>query len=330
MEDSTVVELYESFDKATTILEKETDEPYLDSLAITLEAFFYGKVKRKLQTSVQKKVNEKIARVDIDEYDTTTIRKAVQLAVLKGMKGATQPHHEMTPEAIALFIGYLTEKLVRDRDHLRIFDPASGTGNLLLTVLEHLEKEVEAYACEIDPTFIQISLYNANLQKKHVEYFHQDSLAPLLLDPVDVVVCDLPVGYYPDDERASQFELKADEGHSYSHHLFIEQSLTYTKEGGYLILLIPEFLFESDQADKLHTFLQKRAHIIGLLQLPDSAFKSNANKKSIFILRKKGEEITGVKQPLLAMLPSFSNTTAMEDILQKINAWFEENKHELT
>lgn len=326
MEESTVVALYESLDEATEIVEKEIDEPYLESLAIVLEAVFHGEIRDEAYRSLQPALNNVLLQINVDEYDRTTIRKAIQLAVLKGMKDGTQPHHEMTPEVIALFVGYLTEKFVHKIERVRLFDPASGTGNLLLTVMEHLEKEIEAYASEIDPTLIKISLYNANLQKKRVEYFHQDSLTPLFLDPVDVVVSDLPVGYYPDDVRASDFELRAEKGHSYTHHLFIEQSLTYTKPGGYLILLIPEFLFESEEAEKLHTFLQKEAHIIGLLQLPDSAFKSNANKKSIFILRKKGEDVDGIQQPLLAMLPSFSNTTAMEDVLQKINGWFEENK----
>lgn len=30
---------------------------------------------------------------------------------------------------------------------------------------------------------------------------HQDGLANLLVDPVDVVISDLPVGYYPDERK---------------------------------------------------------------------------------------------------------------------------------
>src|SRR5690625_2928248 len=164
----------------------------------------------------------------------------------------------------------------------------------------------------------------ANFMQSQIEFFHQDSLQPFLLDPVDLVVCDLPVGYYPDDVRANEFELKAKEGHSYAHHLFIEQSLTYTKEDGYLIFLIPDNLFESDQAEQLHEFIQKHAQIIGVLQLPETAFKGQENKKSILILQKVGENTPEINQPLLALLPSFNNTDAMEDIIVKINQWFDE------
>ena len=57
--------------------------------------------------------------------------------------------------------------------------------------------------------------------------------------------------------------LKADKGHSYAHHLFIEQSIRYIKEGGYLFFLIPNGLFESEQAQKLHEYLKKNVYIQG-------------------------------------------------------------------
>jgi len=324
MEDTNVVELYEWLDEATTVIQQQMDEPYLEGLTIALEALFYNDAPEGLNDIVSKKLTEALEEIDLETKSTLTIRKAIQLAVLKGMKDATQYNHMITPETISMFIGYLAEKLTEKQDTVRVFDPVSGTANLLLIVLDHLKKDTAAYASEIDATLLQLALLNANLQKKRVEYFHQDSLRPFLLDPVDLVVADLPVGYYPDDAHAAGFELNADEGHAFAHHLLIEQSLHYTKEGGYLIFVIPEFLFQSEQADKLHAFIQKHAHIIGLLQLPDTAFQSEDHKKSIFILRKKGEDTKDVQQPLLAMLPSFKDTGAMENVLVKINQWFEQ------
>src|SRR5699024_9727763 len=116
-----------------------------------------------------------------------------------------------------------------------------------------------------------------------------DSLRPLLLDPVDLVVADLPVGYYPDDVQAANYELKSKDGHSYSHHLFIEQSLMYTKPGGFLIFIIPENLFEIDQAEYLHQLLHQDANIVEIIQLPDTDCESKKHKKSVFILQKRRE-----------------------------------------
>src|SRR5699024_7078258 len=122
-------------------------------------------------------------------------------------------------------------------------------------------------------------------------------------------------GYYPDDIRATEFELKADEGHSYAHHLLIEQSMNYTQNGGYLVLIVPDTLFESDQADKLHAFIHNHAHIVGLLQLPETIFKSKQHAKSILILQKKGVNTNAPKQPFLVKITSVQNPISIEDIL---------------
>ncbi|MFD1362263.1 class I SAM-dependent methyltransferase [Lentibacillus salinarum] len=318
MEQSNVESLFEHIDNLTETVQQYMNETYLDSLTIALETVFYGNPPEEMGDFEQNLPSIP----DLSAYDIVDIRKAVQLAILKGMKGATQQQHLMTPETVALFVGYLASKVTSDQENIRVFDPASGTGNLLTVVTEQLDKLGDVVAGEVDPTLIKLAVLNANLQQKEIEFFHQDSLRPFLLDPVDLVVSDLPVGYYPDDIRANDYELRAEEGHSYAHHLFIEQSMNYTKPGGYLILVIPEFLFDSDQSDKLHAYLQEQAHIIGVLQLPESAFKADKNRKSILMLQKKGPDTTGLKQPLLVQVPSFKNTDAMNDILAQMNAWF--------
>lgn len=322
MEDSNVVHLFHQLDEVIQEIVTSEDEFYLASLANVLQYIHFGDAETFHLPVEKNKLDELRATYHNQSYTKQEIHRAIQMALLKGMQDETQANHRMTPESIALFISYLIQKLIGDKEQLTIFNPASGTGNLLHTVLGQLEVESEAFAGEIDETLIRISAMTANILKQNVEYFQQDSLRPLLLDPVDMVISDLPVGYYPDEERASEFQLKAEEGMSFSHHLFIEQSLTYTKPGGYLIFLIPEFLFTSEQADQLQQYLHEQAHVIGVFQLSDSTFRAQEHKKSIFILRKKGEHTENVKQPLLVMLPSLNDTGAMENILVQINEWF--------
>ncbi|HLR69071.1 class I SAM-dependent methyltransferase [Virgibacillus alimentarius] len=324
MDEIKVESLFEWLDRTTQIIHEQQDEPYLDSLAVTLETLFYQDVSAEIDDLLKYKLQSALKKVDLTTYQIEDIRKATQLAILKGMKGSTQQQHLMTPEAVALFVGYISEKLMKGKDKIRIFDLVSGTANLLLTVMNQLEQPAEAFASEIDPTLIKLGVLNANLQQKQVEFFHQDSLRPFLVDPIDLIIADLPVGYYPDDIRANDFQLSADKGHSYAHHLLIEQGMNYTKEAGYLIFVIPDFLFDSDQSDKLHAYIQEYAHIIGVIRLPESAFKSKKNVKSIFILQKKGKDTQGPKQPLLANLPSFNNTREMGDILDQMNGWFKQ------
>ncbi|MFC2948656.1 class I SAM-dependent methyltransferase [Virgibacillus sediminis] len=322
MEKTKVELLFEWMDNTTDIIQKHIEEPYLDSLAFTMELMFLQEVPDDVDDILTHKLEHALKELDMGRYEIGEIRKGVQLAILKGMKDSTQQQHLMTPETVAMLVGYFAEKLSKKEGKLTVFDPAGGTANLLTTVLSRLEQDVEAFAGEVDPTLINLAALNANLQKQNIEFFHQDSLRPFLMDPVDMVVSDLPVGYYPDDIRAGEYELRAEEGHSYAHHLFIEQSLNYVKPGGYLIFVVPDFLFDSDQSDKLHSFLQENAHIVGVVRLPESAFKSDKHIKSILILQKKGNGTEAPKQPLLAQIPSFKNANAMADILGKMNQWF--------
>lgn len=324
MSETKTIQLFDALDEATGVLQEKMSETYLDSLGMSMELLHFGDVDEEMPQDVKATATSILNGINTADFTKEEIRRSIQLAILKGMQKSTQHQHAITPDAIALFMGYLAEKLYPQQGNIRIFDPVSGTGNLLLTVMNHLKQQETAFASEIDTTLLRISLMYANLLSSEVEFFHQDSLRPFLLDPVDLVVADLPVGYYPDDVQASQYELQAAEGHSFAHYLFIEQSLHYTKPGGFLILLIPETLFSGEESNALHTFFQKHAHIIGVLQLNETTFKSKQNKKSILILQKKSDDTEDMKQPLLAMLPSFKDTEAMADIMKQINEWFKE------
>lgn len=244
------------------------------------------------------------------------------MVILKGMKENVQPNHQMTPDTVGLLLGYLVGKFVT-KPTFRLFDPAVGTGNLLTTVLNHLsQQKIESIGVEIDDLLIKLAYVNANLQEHYIHLFNQDSLEPLFIEPVDVVISDLPVGYYSNDTRAADFQLKAQEGHSFAHHLFIEQCVRYTKPAGYLFFIVPNGLFESEQAPLLHEYIKENLYIQGLLQLPLSIFKNNNAAKSIIIFQKKGEGVRAPKEALLVHLPSLSNAEEMKKILTNIDSWY--------
>ncbi|PDZ38217.1 SAM-dependent methyltransferase [Bacillus cereus] len=325
----TVETLFSIFDSSAVVLRKELDVTYLEALVETGDNLFEGAIlQEELSESAIERLNREYSTFNEETYKGEEIRKAFQLAILKGMKEGVQANHEMTPDAVGMFMSYLFHKFMQDQNEITVLDPAIGTGNLMTTVFNSAKEglTMSGFGVEVDEVLIKLALVNANLQKHAIEFFHQDGLAPLYIDPVDAVVSDLPVGYYPNEIGASEYKLKADEGMSYAHHLFIEQSVKHTKEGGYLFFLVPNFIFESDQAPKLHAFIKETCFIQGLLQLPVSMFKNEKNAKSIFVLQKKGANVTMPKQALLVELPKFSNMKAMEDIMDQLNTWFATHK----
>ncbi|ENH96936.1 putative DNA-methyltransferase [Gracilibacillus halophilus YIM-C55.5] len=319
-----VEHVFHQVDQTTEQLQNELEETYLDSLILVLQYLNNSEDLSQVPQGSQSKLEDLANVFDQENMENEDVRKIIQLAILKAMKGSTQHQHMITPDSVAMFIGYFIEKLTSKQKQLTLFDPAIGTGNLLTATMHQLQADVTAYGSEVDQTLIRLAVESANLQQTPIELFHQDSLTPFLLDPVDVVVSDLPVGYYPNDQQARQYELQAPEGHSYAHHLFIEQSLTYTKPGGYAIFLVPNFLFTSDQSDQLKRYITKHAHILSFLQLPLSLFTSEKQAKSIFIVQKQGDQTKAPKQTLMAQLPSFKEVQATQKVLAQIDQWFHE------
>ncbi|MGE6259350.1 class I SAM-dependent methyltransferase [Heyndrickxia sporothermodurans] len=321
--------IFNVLNETAIILQEELHCSYLEALAETGENLFHENIiQDELSELTQKRLMKKYEEINLESYSKEQIRKAYQLAILKGMKDSVQSNHQMTPDSIGLFMSYLINKFTEGQNTFSLLDPAIGTGNLLSTILNHIEdKEIVSNGVDIDDLLIKLAFIGANLQRQPIQLFNQDSLENLFIDAVDVVVSDLPVGYYPNDNGATKYALKADKGHSYAHHLFIEQGINYTKPGGYLFFLIPNGLFESEEAPKLHKYLSEQVIIQGVLQLPISMFKHSNAAKSILILQKKKDEIKTPKQVLIANLPTLSNQSAMEKMIDKINHWFKENKN---
>ncbi|MEC1155013.1 class I SAM-dependent methyltransferase [Cytobacillus horneckiae] len=322
-----VEELFTLLNETADILREELDCTYLEALAETGENIFQESIlQEELSELTIKRLKKSYESLHLDKFTNEDLRKSFQLAILKGMKESVQPNHQMTPDSIGMLVGYLVDKFVQ-KDAFSLLDPAVGTGNLLTTVMNHQNgKTVDAIGSEVDDLLIKLAYINANMQKHPIRFFNQDSLEPLFINEVDAVISDLPVGYYPNDIRAADYELKADEGHSYAHHLFIEQSLRHVKPSGYLFFIVPNGLFESEQSPKLHEYLKNHAIIQGLLHLPLSLFKNEQAAKSIFIIQKKGKEVKPPKQALLVNLPSLSKANEVDKILKQVSGWIKENK----
>ncbi|MGE7841527.1 class I SAM-dependent methyltransferase [Lysinibacillus sp. NPDC093712] len=290
-------------------IEKEQDTTLLEGVLDGLEAWLDGDVDFSQQGATKEDV-----------------RKSIQIAILKGMRKGSQPNHQMTPDTLGLLVGYFVEQIFADqlaKEKLTMLDPAVGTGNLLLTVMNLLDGKIEASGVEVDELLIRLAAATADLTEQPVSLYRQDALQDLLVDPVDAIVCDLPVGYYPNEEVALDYELCASEGMSYAHHLFIEQSVNYTKDGGYLFFLAPTHLFESEQSKQLHKYIQKHAWIQAIIQLPDTMFANKSLEKSIVILQKQGEAFKAPKEVLLAKVPNMQNKQALAMFFEKVKMWQE-------
>ena len=240
----------------------------------------------------KKKLEALFGQVKLATYEPEEIRQALQLVLVKAIKvDGIEPNKQITPDAMASLATFMATVFDQQQpNQLKVADLAVGSGS---SSLQHLD----------------------------VELFHQDALDGLLFKDIDVVVSDLPVGYYPVDERAKKFATAAKKGHSYAHHLLIEQSMKVLKPGGLGMFYVPSRVFQSEEAAGLTAWLAEKTYFQGLLNLPDDFFADKQAEKSLLILQKPSQDVKRAKQVLLGQFPNLNDREAFAAFIAKVKDW---------
>src|SRR5699024_7757533 len=151
--------------------------------------------------------------VELKEFDPETIRQAMQIALLRGMKeDYIQPNHQMTPDSLGSLIAYLIEIIAEPQKDIHIADLTVGTATLLLTISHFLNqvpnREITLSGVDNDELMLSLASTNSAIQRTPINLIYQDALTNLLLQPADIMVADLPIGYYPMEETISNFKTR--------------------------------------------------------------------------------------------------------------------------
>lgn len=275
------------------------------------------------------KIYDRLAQYELSAEEK---RKMVQLLLLKGMQTEPlQPNHQLTPDGIGFLFVYLIEQLAPKKEQpLRLLDLTVGMGNLLLTAMTNLSlanyKEVTGIGVDNDETLLEIAAANAEWIAASLQLFHQDGLQELLIEPMDIAFSDLPIGYYPNDEKAQNFISGVSDEHSYAHHLLMEQSMNYVKEAGFGLFLVPSNFLESEQSEALKGWFKERVYMQGIIQLPDDLFKHESARKSILIVQNHGKQANQVTEVLLAKLATLKNPESIASFFKQFEEWKQEQE----
>lgn len=253
-------------------------------------------------------------------------RRLSQLLLLKGSQTEhLQANHQLTPDSIGFLFVFLIEQLFRNKEEpIKILDIAAGMGNLLLTVLLNLSSagyQAEGMGVDIDDTLLAVAASTSDLTQANVQYFHQDGLQELLIDPVDVAISDLPIGYYPNDQKAKEFLTNTTQGHSYAHHLLLEQAMKYVKPDGFGLFLMPSNFLETEQSEEVKRWFKEEGYLQGMIQLPDELFRNKQSQKSILILQKKGTKAKQAQEVLLVKLDSLKKPEKVTEFFKEFETW---------
>lgn len=327
-------QLYDGLEESTTLLRQALNSSYLDAAIESGENLMAKAVHQEdgLPSDAAKAKLEAIyAPLDWHAYSAEELRQALQLLLVKAVQvDAIEANKQVTPDAMASLATFVATTFHPQMPkELLIADPTVGSGNLLYAVMNQLHNatnvEVSGAGIDNDERLLAFAGMSAALQQLSVQLYHQDALDALLVHDADIVVADLPVGYYPLDERAKQFATAAKSGHSYAHHLLIEQSLKLLKPGGLGLFYVPAGVFQSEEAKGLTKWMTQAAMFQGLLNLPENFFANKAAQKSLLVLQKPGANAKQATKVLLGTFPDLNDRKAFTEFIASVRDWAHQN-----
>ncbi|MCR5350128.1 MAG: class I SAM-dependent methyltransferase [Acholeplasmatales bacterium] len=297
---------YDCLEESNNLLYEIYHKPYFDLIEMTVNNILAGEVLNDLEDKKDinklKKIYNKIKNIDFSVED---VRKAMQAIILRGFKEMRIPNGNTTPDTLGIFICYLLTKVIKDSD-INLVDPLCGVGNLLLTVSNHYGKNINLFACDMDPEMVKLTKLTADLINTPIELYLQNSLS-LQLCNMDACIFDMPHSTY--------------ENNKYFPYEAILHYKNWLKDNGVMIGIVENDFFDYDKDSSFKKELLTDMSILGISELPDNMFKSG-KPKIILMLQKCKKD----NKCFMVKLPSFSNASEFNEELMKIEKWFENNK----
>ena len=261
------------------------------------------------------KNNQRLRELDLTAEEW---RRTFQFLFIKANQTEPMQHnHQFTPDSIGFLLTFLLDELVAGQT-ASVLEIGSGTGNLAQTILHHSQKQLDYLGVEVDDLLIDLSASMAEVMDSAISFVQGDAVRPQILKESQIIISDLAVGYYPNDAIAQRYQVASPEGHTYAHHLLMEQSLKYLAKDGYAIFLAPNDLLTSEQSPLLKAWLQDQASVVATIALPTNLFGNPNQAKSIFILQKKGH-LSG--PTFVYALQDLQNSEDLQDFVNNFKNW---------
>ena len=300
----------------TQIIQNDLQTNFYDALVEQNAIYLDGQT----ELTLVKENNQRLKDLNLNKEEW---RRSFQYLLMKAAQTEPlQANHQFTPDGIGFLLVFLVDQLASS-DQVDVLEMGSGTGNLAQTLMNNCQRSLDYLGLEIDDLLIDLAASMAEVMKADVNFAQGDAIRPQVLKESDVIISDLPVGYYPDDAIASRYQVASPQGHTYAHHLLIEQSLKYLKPGGVAIFLAPNDLLTSEQSSLLKKWMQDHAQVLAMVTLPENLFRSANLAKTIFVFRKQEEAVV---QPFVYPLTDLQDQEDLMKFRESFQNWNKESE----
>lgn len=325
-------ELYLSFEEVVDILRKELNVTFTEALVETFDNLEHQKIKVEANAPSAKIVElltKKYANLEYEKLETSVKSHLFYLLTLKAADVDNFNSTQLpTPRILATIVALLWSKIV-PQTAKEVIDPAIGSGTLLFSLIDqlrflnHSKNSFVLTGIDNDPAMLDLADVSSYLNKLPVDLLRQDALQPWLTGKKDVAVSDVPVGYYPLDNNAKNFDNCQLSGQSFAHILFIEQIIKNLKPSGYAFLIVPKMILSGKEAADFMTWLTKKVNILAVVDLPDDLFANMKYPKSILVLQNHGQKMQ-LRKVLVTKLGSLKDKSSLVKLNVELNNWVNE------
>jgi len=260
------------------------------------------------------------------------LKQAITVNIIKDQKvDNSEVNKLMTPDMIGLIASLIAFEILHSegKNELNLIDPTVGTGNFLIEFIQQLQQagdfKINAAAIDNDDGLVALSKSFSEVMNINLDAYHQDGISEWEVTDIDMAIADLPVGYYPIDENAAKFKTKSDEGHSYAHHLLIEQTMNNLNDGGVGIFIVPSQIFQTEQAKKLSEWMVSSVYLQAVLDLPSNLFASKEAQKAVVVLQKHGGNSKQADNVLMGTIPDTNQPKLFEGFKDQLQDWARNN-----
>ena len=298
-----IEKLFDVLDESAIILYERYKLPYLEGLIKTCENIISDSVNEDF-TEKSEILRDKLDRLKDIEFQKEEIRKAFQYACLKGFKHKNITNQMITPDSIGIFLSYLIDKLYLKKK-LTILDPLVGTGNLITTIANQREDDVNLIGVDNEMNSYMLSQALFDMLGYGDKVFYQDTLTYSGPES-DVIVTD-----FSGIEMDEIFKI-------------IKHQRNNIADNGFLMGIIDNNFFDDDKLSEFINEVKQEWHFFGLVVLPKQFFKYHG--KSILILQNIGEGFIKPKTFMMAEIPSFEKKEEMLKVINRLNQWFKDTE----
>lgn len=303
--DASIERMYDVLDESAMLYYNKKRLPYLKGVVKACENITAGSAEED-DPALKEQLNRLIGTMEGVEFHRESVRKALQLCILKGFKHIGHSNEGLTPDSIGMFMAYLADKLFPGDERLIVFDPLVGTGNLLTTFANHsTKKQLALCGVEQDKTVYPVARAMFDMMGYGDQVYFQDTLTFSNIK-ADVILTDFPLE--PENEHLVYDVLRHHSGN--------------VRDNGFFLGVVDNDFFKEASTESFKEAIFREWQFIGLIHLPESMFKNH--NKSIFILRKNQEGSKESTRVLMADIPSFNDKAGLEATIKKINQWFKE------